>query len=41
MLDDVIGEYCDDDEWPQIFMAGMMTVNNEGCIAILCKFFNS
>ena len=36
MLDDVIGEYCDDGDWPQIFMAGIITVSIEkkGCIKI-------
>ena len=35
MLSDVIGENCDNEEWPEIFMAGMitaMTDDDEGCI---------
>ena len=35
VLSDVIGENCDNEEWPEIFMAGMitaMTDDDEGCI---------
>ena len=40
MLSDVIGEKCDDEEWPQIFMAGMVTMTFDygGCLAIHFKF---
>ena len=39
VLDD-IGENCDDEDWPQIFMAGTVTIigDDEGCIAILLNF---
>ena len=42
MLYDVIGEYCDDEAWPQIFMAGEMTNgrNDEGCISSESLFNN-
>ena len=43
MLYDVIGEYCDDEAWPQIFMAGEMTIGrtNEGCISSDSLFYNN
>ena len=43
MLYDVIGEYCDDEAWPQIFMAGEMTNgrNDEGCISSDSLYYNN
>ena len=41
MLYDVIGDYCDEDVWPQIFMAGEVTTKidaYEGCIANVFRF---
>ena len=42
VLYDVFGEYCDDEAWPQIFMAGEMTNgrNDEGCISSESLFNN-
>ena len=41
MLYDVIGDYCDEDAWPQIFMAGEVTTKidaYEGCTANVFRF---
>ena len=43
MLDD-IGENCDDEDWPQIFMAGTLTLtmdDDEGCMAVLLKLLTT